>query len=91
MTPTQNRTRPMNGWKTLRATDSPHSLPAKKMNVIRPRLRAKRRSMPPVSQRTLRTMGPRTMAAKAEPTSRKPTTPLTPEHADTMLREKVVP
>ena len=47
--------------------------------------------MPPASQRTLRTMGPRTMAAKAEPTSRKPTTPLTPEQADTMLRVKGVP
>ena len=31
------------------------------------------------------------MAANAEPTRRKPTTLLTPEHADTMLRAKVVP
>ena len=90
-TPTQNRTRPTNGWKTLMAMDSPHSLPAKKMKVMRPRLRSQRRIMPPVSQRTLRTMGPRTIAAKAEPTNRKPTTPLTPEQAETMLREKGVP
>ena len=47
--------------------------------------------MPPASQSTLRTMGPLTMTAKTEPTSRKPTTLLTPEHADTMLRAKVVP
>ena len=47
--------------------------------------------MPPTSQSTFRTMGPRTIAAKAEPTSRNPTTPLTPEHADTMLRVKGVP
>ena len=38
-TPTQNRTRPMNGWKTLMAMDSPHALPAKKMKVMRPMLR----------------------------------------------------
>ncbi len=81
----------MKGWKTLMATVSPHSFPAKKMKVMRPRLRTQSRTMPPASQSTLRTMGPRTMAAKAEPTSRNPTTPLTPEQADTMLRAKGVP
>ena len=35
ITPTQNRTRPTNGWKTLMAIDSPHSFPAKKMKVMR--------------------------------------------------------
>jgi len=91
ITPPQNRTRPTNGWKTLMAIDSPHSFPAKKINVMRPRLRSHSRTMPPVSQSTLRTMGPRTIAAKADPTSKNPTTLLTPEHADTMLREKDVP
>src|SRR5580693_815178 len=38
ITPTQKRTRPTNGWKTLIAMDSPHSLPAKKIKVMRARL-----------------------------------------------------
>ena len=47
--------------------------------------------MPPTSQRTFLTIGPRTMAANAEPTNRKPTTPFTPEQAETTLRAKVEP
>ena len=41
--------------------------------------------MPPVSHKSLRTNGPRTTAPKAEPMSKKPTTLLTPEQAETML------
>ena len=73
------------------ATFSPQVFPAQKMKVIRPRLMAHRSSIPPNSQSSLRTSGPRTMAAKADPTSRKPTTLFTPEHAETTLRGKVLP
>src|ERR1019366_7407685 len=90
-TPSENVTRPTKGWKTLMATDSPHSLPAKKMKVILTRLIAHSNPIPPASHRSFLTAGPRTMAANADPTSRKPTTPFTPEHADTTLRAKVDP
>ncbi len=47
-----------------------------------------RSSIPPISQRDLRTNGPRTIAPKADPTSRKPTIPFTPEQAETTLSGK---
>ncbi len=73
------------------ATCSPQVLPAQKMKVIRPRLIAHSSSMPPVSHRTLRTMGPCTTAPNAEPMRRNPTTLLTPEQADTTLSGKDCP
>jgi len=47
--------------------------------------------MPPTSQRILRNNGPRTTAAKAVPTRRKPTTLLTPEQAEITLSVKGCP
>ncbi len=73
------------------ATCSPHVLPAQKMKVIRPRLIAQSRSIPPISHSTLRTIGPWTTAAKADPMRRNPTTLLTPEQADTTLRGNDTP
>ena len=71
------------------ATCSPQVLPAQKMKVIRPRLIAHSSSIPPASHSTLRTSGPRTTAANAEPTSRNPTTLFTPEQAETTLGERL--
>ena len=44
-----------------------------------------------MSHSTFLTRGPRTVAANAEPTSRNPTTPFTPEQAETTLNAKVDP
>ena len=45
--------------------------------------------MPPASQSTFRTQGPPHDGGEGRPTSRKPTTPFTPEQAETTLRAKV--
>ena len=58
---------------------------------MRPTFIAHSNATPPESQRSLRTRGPRTAAAKTEPIRRNPTTPFTPEQADATLRANVVP
>ena len=49
------------------------------------------KSIPPTSHSALRINGPRTTKRKAVPTSRNPTTLLTPEQAETTLRLNTPP
>ncbi len=85
-TPRLNVTNPMKGWRTSMAKCSPYFWPAQKMRVIRPRFMVQSKSIPPTNHSALRRNGPRTTKRKAVPTSRKPTTLLTPEQAETTLR-----
>ena len=81
----------MNGWRPSIAAVSPQVCPTKKMSRMRIRLRTQISAIPPPSHSSLPNKRPRTMVAKAVPTTTKAARPFTPEQADATLSPNACP
>ena len=82
---------PTKGCSTSMEAFSPASRPTARINRIRTRFSAHTRATPAPSQSSFLERGPCNARAMAPPMSRKPRSPLAPEHAEAMVTRKPSP